>query len=195
MPKSPENFEPSQAEQDIINKSRTISDADFLERGAEYKNGILTPTDYQVEKEKKEMEDVLYRKKMQNEKQDYYLIKEKIRDKLLLTEEEVKFLYASELAKHWGSYGLDFPNIWEIRKLRGRVKEDASIVLECEINQIATEINEVNQETKVCIGEWCVDIFKNIKKYPNIIHFYRNFPYELTTQVKNGNMLDIIEAD
>jgi hypothetical protein len=67
------------------------------------------------------------------------------------------------------------PRILEILKTRNP-KEDVPIVLDCQPNEIAWDVKEVNENTKTYIGPWNIDIFRVIKNYPNITHLYEFFP-------------------
>lgn len=51
-----EPYQPTPEDQAEIKKSRTLSDAELLKDGAEYKNGILTATEKQLNEAKKEMD-------------------------------------------------------------------------------------------------------------------------------------------
>ena len=48
--------------------------------------------------------------------------------------------------------------------------------LEIDPDKIAYGTEEVNENTLAYIGKWSVDIYKQIKQYPNIRHLYEEFP-------------------
>ena len=48
--------------------------------------------------------------------------------------------------------------------------------VEVEPNQISTNANEVNENTVAYIGKWSIDIYNQIKQYPNIKFLYESFP-------------------
>ncbi len=91
-----------------------------------------------------------------------------------LTKEELIFLYEIDHEIQGFGYQRD-PRIEEILQTRNP-KEDAPIVFDCQSNEIAWDVKEVNENTKAYIGKWSVDIFQVIKNYPNITHLYESFP-------------------
>jgi hypothetical protein len=91
-----------------------------------------------------------------------------------LNKEELIFLYEIDSSIEGFGYQRD-PRIKEIRKTRN-LKKDASIVFECSNEEIACSINELNENTKVYIGEWNIEIFQKIKRYPNIRNLFESFP-------------------
>ena len=102
-----------------------------------------------------------------------------------LSKEELEFLY--EINKEIQGFGYDKdPRIQEIRGRR-EILEDVTVVFECDFDQIATDIQEVDKNTKAYIGPWNVEVWKKIKDFPNIAHLYESFPdkkiftYELKT--------------
>ena len=60
-------------------------------------------------------------------------------------------------------------------------------MFECKQEQIATNIQEVDENTKAYIGPWNVEVYNKIKDFKNITHLYESFPdkkiftYELKT--------------
>lgn len=55
-------------------------------------------------------------------------------------------------------------------------KNDAPIVLNCQPEEIAWGVNEINENTKAYIGKWNGEIWLEIRKYPNIKHLFESFP-------------------
>jgi hypothetical protein len=101
-------------------------------------------------------------------------IEEKIKQETKLNKEDLVFIYEIDSSIQYFGMTKD-PRIDKIRKER-IPKEDAPIVLDCEPNQIATNLNEVNENTKAYIGPWNMEIFQTIKNYPNIENLYESFP-------------------
>lgn len=102
-----------------------------------------------------------------------------------LSKEELSFLY--ELDSTIESFGYDKdPRIEEIRNQRN-ISEDIPIIFECNLDQIATEPQEVDENTKVYLGGWSISVWQKIKDFSNISHLYESFPdkkiftYELKT--------------
>lgn len=102
-----------------------------------------------------------------------------------LTKEELHFLY--ELDSKIKGFGYDKdPRVEETRSQRN-VSQDMSVIFECEQEQIATDVNEVDENTKAYVGSWSVGVYNKIKDFPNISHLYESFPdkkifiYELKT--------------
>ena len=91
-----------------------------------------------------------------------------------LNKEELEFLYEINDKIESFGYGRD-SRIKEMIDNRDSDK-DALIVFGCTQEQIATNTTEIDENTKVYIGEWSVDIFNTIKNYPNITHLYESFP-------------------
>ena len=100
-------------------------------------------------------------------------IEKKNQTKQPLTKEDLIFLYEIENSIEGFGYQKD-PRIEEIRKTRNP-KEDAPIVLDCEPEQIATNTDEVNENTKAYIGKLEKGIFEKIQKY-NIENVFTRFP-------------------
>ncbi|MFA6524416.1 MAG: hypothetical protein WC264_01955 [Candidatus Paceibacterota bacterium] len=88
------------------------------------------------------------------------------------TKQDLVFLY--EMNDSISSFGYEKdPRILELRKQRN-IKEDASIIFECNSEQIAYNKDEINENTKAYIGEWNPEIAKKIPK--NIEYLYESFP-------------------
>ncbi len=125
-----------------------------------------------------------YKKKSANMKQ-MTEIEKKTKSGVQLSKEELEFLYEMNGAIEGFGYQKD-PRVEEIRSQRN-IKEDLSIIFGCEQNQIATNANEVNENTIRYIGEYNVEIYNKIKDFKNIAHLYESFPdkkifsYELKT--------------
>ncbi|MCX6766432.1 MAG: hypothetical protein NT170_01450 [Candidatus Moranbacteria bacterium] len=113
--------------------------------------------------------------------------KKKSADMKLLTEIEKKtktgqrldkndliFLYEIDSQIEGFGYQRD-PRIEEIRKARNK-KEDMLVIFECSNDQIAEGPEEINENTKAYVGEWNMEIFQKIRKYPRILHLYESFP-------------------
>ena len=101
-------------------------------------------------------------------------IDKRTKDGQELTKQNLIFLYEIDSSIQGFGYSKD-PRIQEILQTRNP-QEDASIVFGCTQEQIATNTTEIDENTKVYIGEWSVDIFNTIKNYPNITHLYESFP-------------------
>lgn len=103
-----------------------------------------------------------------------------------LSKAELEFLY--EIYSEIQSFGYDKdPRIEEIRSQRN-VKEDTCIMFECKQEQIATNMAEVDENTKSYIGSWGIGVYNKINRLcPEITHLYESFPdkkiftYELAT--------------
>ncbi len=137
--------------------------------------GKLTEFGSEADKYKKKSEDM---RRMTE-------IEKKTKSKTQLSKEELEFLY--EINSEIQSFGYDKdPRIEEIRSQRN-IKEDTCIMFECLEEQIATNIQEVDENTKVYIGSWNINVWQKIKNFPNITHLYESFPdkkiftYELKT--------------
>lgn len=101
-------------------------------------------------------------------------IEKKTKTNQPLAKPNLLFLYEINSSIEGFGYQRD-PRIAELRQTRN-FKEDASIVFECLQDQIAKNVNEANENTRVYIGEWSVEIFQKIRNYPNIKHLYESFP-------------------
>lgn len=91
-----------------------------------------------------------------------------------LSKDELIFLYEIDHTIQGFGYQRD-PRIKEILQTRNP-QEDAPIVFDCQPQEIAWDVKEVNENTKAYIGPWNIDIFQVIKNYPNIAHLYESFP-------------------
>lgn len=90
----------------------------------------------------------------------------------LFTTEDLKFLYEVDSGIEGFGHERD-PRIKELREKRN-LKEDLPIIFECNSNQIAYNINEINENTKAYIGEWNPEI---MRKLPDIVEYlYESFP-------------------
>jgi len=49
-------------------------------------------------------------------------------------------------------------------------------MIENKSEKVANNIEQVNEQTEVYIGEWNVDVYKAIKEYPNVTNLYESFP-------------------
>ncbi len=118
-------------------------------------------------------------------------IEKKTKSKVQLSREELEFLYEINSTIEGFGYQKD-PRIEEIRSQRN-IKEDTCIMFECKQEQIATNVGEVDENTKAYIGPWNVEVWKKIKDFPNITHLYESFPdkkiftYELKTDSSMQN--------
>ncbi|KKP80310.1 MAG: hypothetical protein UR78_C0001G0030 [Candidatus Moranbacteria bacterium GW2011_GWF2_35_39] len=102
-------------------------------------------------------------------------IEKKTKSNQELTKEELVFLYEIDDKIQGFGYNED-PRIKEIREQRKpNIQKDASIILECESNQIANKPEDINENTKAYIGELKSEIFESIQKY-NIENIYTSFP-------------------
>lgn len=90
-----------------------------------------------------------------------------------LSKNELKFLYEIDSNIEGFGYQRD-PQIQEIIQTRN-IKEDAPIVFDCGPEKIAWKKEEVNENTRVYIGEWNIEIFQTIRNYPNITYLYESF--------------------
>jgi len=117
-----------------------------------------------------------------------------------LTKPDLEFLYEINTTILGFGYQKD-PKIEEILSKRNKT-EDACLIFECTREQIATSKEEVNEHTKVYIGEWNPTIFQTIKQFSNITHLYESFPdkpiflYKLLTDptFNKDNAKTIIES-
>ncbi|MEI7740910.1 MAG: hypothetical protein WCJ29_00215 [bacterium] len=85
-------------------------------------------------------------------------IERKINRKELLTKDELIFLYEIEAPIQGFGRGND-PRVAKIRETRN-LKEDALIVLDCRLDQIATSEKEIRPDIKAYIGPLFPGIFK-----------------------------------
>jgi hypothetical protein len=95
-------------------------------------------------------------------------IEKKSKANIPLTKAEIIFLY--------NTYGqAKDPRIAEILQTRNP-KEDAPIVFDCQPQEIAWDVNQIDENTKAYIGPWNGDVFHVLIGYPNINHLYESFP-------------------
>lgn len=90
------------------------------------------------------------------------------------TKDDLVFLYEMNSQIEYFGYDPD-PRIKELRDQRNP-KEDMLIIFECSPDQVAEDINEINENTRVYLGSWNMEVFQKIKNYPNIQHFFESFP-------------------
>lgn len=103
------------------------------------------------------------------------LIEKKTKSGEALIKDDLIFLYEINSKIQGFGYQGD-PRIKELRdKRRPNIKEDAAIVFECESDQIARKIEDINQNTKAYVGKLQPGIFDLIQKN-NIEHIYTSFP-------------------
>lgn len=91
-----------------------------------------------------------------------------------LSQQELIFLYEIDNSIQGFGYQTD-PRIKEIREQRNP-KVDMLIVFDCSQAEIATNKDEINENTKAYLGPWNIEVFQVIKNYPNITHLYEEFP-------------------
>lgn len=88
-----------------------------------------------------------------------------------LSKEELMFLY--EINDKINGFGYESdPRIQELRSQRNTT-EDACIVFDCTKDQIATNVTEINKDTKAYIGPLEEGIFE---KLPSMEYIYTSFP-------------------
>lgn len=98
--------------------------------------------------------------------------KEKIYLNPNLSREELVFLY--EINSTIQSFGYDKdPRVKELRDKR-EVLQDAPVVFGCKLEEIAFDLEDINENTKAYIGEWNPKVFNHLPK--NITHLYEEFP-------------------
>jgi hypothetical protein len=103
-------------------------------------------------------------------------IEKKTKANTQLSKEELEFLYELNGTIEGFGYQKD-PRVEELRDLRSIV-EDVSVLFGCAEDQIATNIQEVNENSKIYIGGWNGAVYNKIKDFPNITHVYESFPNE-----------------
>jgi len=142
-------------------------------RGIAYKQN-LDPFMMEVAKDKsKEFENGDEYIKKSEDMKKLTEIEEKTKKQEELTKKDLRFLY--EIDNEINGFGMtEDPRIKEIREARNP-KEDASIILECEPNQIANNPEYITENTRAYIGELKPKIFKTLEQY-NIEHIYTKFP-------------------
>ncbi len=170
----------------VVNKDGKLSEV----RGVGYQENSDPYIDPIVDEKLKEFPDGESFRKISKDMKQLSQIHAKCFDKAdkylnpTLTKEELEFLY--EVDSTIECFGYDrHPRIKKILKERN-VKEDVSTVLGYKPEQIATDIQEVGENTKAYIGPWNIDVYNKIKDFPNIT-LYESFPdkkiftYELKT--------------
>ncbi|MEZ4210929.1 MAG: hypothetical protein R3B39_01365 [Candidatus Paceibacterota bacterium] len=93
-----------------------------------------------------------------------------------LSKEELEFLYEMKSPIEGFGYQKD-PRIVELLAERN-IEEDMLVIFDCTQEQVARNINEVNENTKAYVGEWSVEVFQKLKNFPQIEHLYKKFPEE-----------------
>lgn len=174
-------FKPQQYRDNLAEDLKDIRNTD-PEKAQEVLGGIQTTNNYTEAKAKHVEEHTKrrdYKQKVKSinrfdeEKRNtidekHGLIREKINKDQLLTRDDIAFIYEYE-----GSYR-------EFISKRNPM-EDVSFIYECTQEQIATNISEINDGTKVYIGGFETGVFKKLSK---VDHIYKKFP---------GEKLDFIE--
>lgn len=101
-------------------------------------------------------------------------IEKKTKENQPLAKDDLVFLYEINSPIESFGYQKD-PRIQELRNQRNP-EEDMPIIFECAKEQIAHNPKEITENTKAYVGEWSIDIFQTVRKYPNIKHLYESFP-------------------
>ncbi|MFA6973914.1 MAG: hypothetical protein WC238_04235 [Parcubacteria group bacterium] len=114
-----------------------------------------------------------YDKKARDMKEMTKLIKKQEKGEAF-TKEELMFLYEIDSQIEYFGYDPD-PRIKELRGQRNS-KEDMLIVFDCLREQVAENVNEINESTRAYLGIWSMEIFQKIRNYPNIQHLWESFP-------------------
>ncbi len=140
-------------------------------RGIAYKQNLDS---YMVDILKDKLEEFPDKEKYLKKERDntqLTIIDKKVRKNESLNKTELEFMY--QINSKIDGFGYqDDPRISEILSTRNK-KEDASIILECSKEEIATNTNEITENTKAYIGPLGKDIFT---KLSNIDHIYASFP-------------------
>jgi hypothetical protein len=118
-------------------------------------------------------------KKASSDMKQLTAIEKRVNQGEQLTKDDLIFLYEIDQSIEGFGYQRD-PRIEEIRKTRNP-KEDAPVVLDCQPEEIAWGVAELNENTKAYIGKLEHGIFNLIQKY-NIEHVYTSFPEGKITQ-------------
>ncbi len=100
-------------------------------------------------------------------------IEKKIQGDQELTKGDLTFLYEIDNPIQGFGYERD-PRITELRATRNTDK-DILVVFECEPNQIARSVTEINETTKAFVGKLEPGIFTKIAEF-NIEHIFTKFP-------------------
>jgi len=139
-------------------------------RGIAYKQNLDPYMPQILEEKLKEFGSVgeKYEKKSEDMKK-LTEIENKTKQKQELKKEDLIFLYEIDSKIEGFGYKRD-PRIEEIKKERN-TKEDAPIVLECELEEIAWGEEDIKENTKAYIGKLCKGIFQK-----NFEHIYTEFP-------------------
>ncbi|MCC6323705.1 hypothetical protein IT400_02845 [Candidatus Nomurabacteria bacterium] len=148
-------------------------------RGIAYKQN-LDPYMVNILKEKLEEfpDKEKYLKKEKDNKQ-LTTIDKKVKKGEDLNKEDLLFLYEINGPIDGFGYNKD-PRIKEILKTRN-IEEDQAIIFECTPDQIATNITEINENTKAYIGELVLGIFN---KLSNMEYVYTKFPNNRIKQIE-----------
>jgi len=101
-------------------------------------------------------------------------IDSKVKKGIVLNKEDLIFLYEIDNSIEGFGYKKD-PRIKELLDQRN-TEQDMLIVFDYAPEQIAHNKEEINENTKAYLGEWSVDVFQTIRKYPNIEYLYKLFP-------------------
>jgi hypothetical protein len=99
-------------------------------------------------------------------------IYKKNKEQQVLNQEALVFLYKTDRSIS-DFDGDDVSIVKKIKEQRDPV-EDACIIFECSSEEIATNTEEIDENTKVYMGEWNVDVLNIIKEYPNIEHLHES---------------------
>ena len=140
-------------------------------RGIAYKQNLDPYMGDILDKKLDEFPDKAKYIKKEKDNKELTKIDKKIKRGEDLTKSELVFLY--EMNEKIDSFGYnDDPRIKELRQGR-KVKEDQMVIFECTSDQIATNINEVNKNTKAYVGPLEKGIFE---KMPTMEYIYTSFP-------------------
>ncbi len=110
----------------------------------------------------------------------------------VFSKEDLIFIYELNSPIEGFGYHKD-PRVSELLSKRNP-EEDAPTVFGCTEDQIAHNLDEIKENTKVYIGDWNFDIFKKIKDHPRIEHMYKRFPkdniflldFETNLEIRNS---------
>jgi len=91
-----------------------------------------------------------------------------------LNKEDLTFLYEIE-SKIEGFGYLRDPRIQELRKNRNQ-EHDMLTIFDCTPEQVAKSIDEINENARVYVGNWDVEVHQKIRDYPQIKHLFESFP-------------------
>lgn len=145
-------------------------------RGIAYKQNLDPYMGEVLDKKLDEFPDKEKYIKKEKDNRELMKIDKKIKRGENLTKEELVFLYEIDSKIDSFGYNAD-PRIVELRKPRN-VEEDMLTIFECTKDEIAHNASEVNENTKVYVGEWNIDVFQKVKNFPQIKHLYEKFPEE-----------------